>query len=97
MYVLSETTSVTVSTTKIKKKQEDVKILSDLGVGNYRFSFSWARLIPDGIVANGTSVDGVRYYNELIDELLANNIQPQVTLYHWDLPQVHINFTFEVH
>ena len=73
----------------LTNQQEDVKILSDLGVGYYRFSFAWSRLVPDGIVANGTSVDGVRYYNELIDELLANNIQPQVTLYHWDLPQVN--------
>ena len=64
---------------------EDVAIMKELGVTSYRFSIAWPRLFPNG--------DGVReergfdFYNRLIDELIANGIEPVVTLYHWDLPQ----------
>lgn len=47
---------------------------------------SWSRLLPSGHV-NNINQDGVRYYSQLIDSLLAVNITPMVTLYHWDLPQ----------
>ncbi|KAK4874765.1 hypothetical protein RN001_014125 [Aquatica leii] len=65
----------------------DVQLLKDTGVHFYRFSLSWSRLLPNPIQKNVNS-DGVRYYNDLIDELLKNNIEPMVTLYHWDLPQI---------
>ena len=64
---------------------EDVAIMKELGVTSYRFSIAWPRLFPNG--------DGVReergfdFYNRLIDELVANGIEPVITLYHWDLPQ----------
>ena len=65
--------------------KEDVALMKSLGVDTYRFSFSWPRMFPNG--------DGVReergfaFYDRLIDELLANGIEPWGTLYHWDLPE----------
>ncbi|XP_065348184.1 myrosinase 1-like [Cloeon dipterum] len=67
--------------------QEDVALLKNLGVSFYRFSLSWSRLIPSGDLRYGFNQAGIDYYNNLINELLANGIQPAVTLYHWDLPQ----------
>ena len=66
--------------------QEDVKLLVSLGVKAYRFSISWARVLPDGH-HNNINMEGVDYYNALISELINNNIIPMITLYHWDLPQ----------
>lgn len=64
--------------------KEDVAIMKKLGIKNYRFSINWARLMPDGV--GRLSVDGVRFYSELIDELLSSGITPWVTLFHWDYP-----------
>jgi beta-glucosidase len=64
---------------------EDVAILRQLGLGAYRFSIAWPRVIPD---PSGTvNRAGLDYYDRLVDELLANGITPYPTLFHWDLPQ----------
>jgi len=76
--------------------QTDVELLKNLSLGYYRFSLSWPRLVPTGRVSDGTSDDGVRYYTALIDKLLENEIQPMVTIYHWDLPQVSIIITVQI-
>ncbi|NXI38882.1 LPH hydrolase, partial [Galbula dea] len=68
------------------KVEEDIYLLRALGVKNYRFSLSWSRIFPNGR-NNSINSHGVDYYNSLIDGLVANNITPIVTLYHWDLPQ----------
>jgi beta-glucosidase len=69
-----------------RRYEEDVALMADLGVGWYRFSLAWPRLQPDGRGALNDA--GVDFYSRLIDALLAKGIQPWVTLYHWDLPQV---------
>jgi beta-glucosidase len=65
--------------------RDDVALLADLGVTHYRFSLAWPRLQPDGRGAVNT--EGLDFYSRLVDELLAQDISPWVTLYHWDLPQ----------
>lgn len=63
---------------------EDVALMADLGVGAYRFSLAWPRILPDGAGAiNGAGLD---YYDRLVDALCAAGIQPAATLFHWDLP-----------
>jgi beta-glucosidase/6-phospho-beta-glucosidase/beta-galactosidase len=66
--------------------EEDIRIMSNMGVDFYRFSLSWARILPDGTIGT-INEPGIDYYNRLIDGLLAAGIEPMVTLYHWDLPQ----------
>ncbi|KAF8401469.1 hypothetical protein HHK36_012408 [Tetracentron sinense] len=66
--------------------QEDVKLMVDTGLEAYRFSISWSRLIPNG--RGPVNPKGLQYYNNLINELTIHGIQPHVTLFHYDLPQV---------
>jgi len=65
--------------------KEDVAIMKELGMRGYRFSIAWPRVFPDG--KGKLNQKGLDYYSRLVDELLANGIQPFPTLYHWDLPQ----------
>ena len=65
--------------------REDVRLMAKLGVKHYRFSISWPRVIPDG--RGRVNEKGMDFYRRLVDELLAHNITPHATLYHWDLPQ----------
>ncbi len=58
--------------------------MRDLGLDSYRFSTSWARVVPGGREVNAQGLD---FYSRLVDELLENGILPWLTLYHWDLPQ----------
>ncbi|MGX1122857.1 beta-glucosidase/6-phospho-beta-glucosidase/beta-galactosidase [Streptomyces ambofaciens] len=67
------------------RRSEDVALMSELGLGAYRFSLAWPRIQPTG---RGPAVQkGLDFYRRLVDELLEKGIQPVATLYHWDLPQ----------
>ncbi|XP_015181997.1 PREDICTED: myrosinase 1-like isoform X2 [Polistes dominula] len=68
------------------KYKEDVQLISNMGVNFYRFSLSWSRILPDSF-KNVVNKDGLNYYRNLIDELLAKGIKPHVTIFHWDLPE----------
>lgn len=64
---------------------EDIALMKNLGVGAYRFSIAWPRILPSG---RGTvNAAGLDFYDRIVDTLLAAGIEPFVTLYHWDLPQ----------
>ncbi|CAJ1933297.1 unnamed protein product [Sphenostylis stenocarpa] len=67
--------------------KEDAKFMKDMNLDSYRFSISWSRILPKGKLSGGINQEGIDYYNNLINELLANGIEPFVTLFHWDLPQ----------
>lgn len=64
---------------------QDIGLLNQLQIPNYRFSIAWSRIFPRG--TGPVNQQGVDYYNRVIDGCLANGIQPWVTLYHWDLPE----------
>ena len=63
---------------------DDVALMSKLRLNAYRFSISWSRIFPNGVGAKNPG--GIAFYDRLIDALLAHNITPNVTLFHWDLP-----------
>jgi beta-glucosidase len=63
---------------------DDVALMRHLGLTAYRFSVSWPRVLPTG--RGRANPAGLAFYDRLVDALLASNIQPFVTLYHWDLP-----------
>ena len=65
--------------------KEDVQLMKWLGIKAYRFSIAWSRIFPEG--TGRINPAGLDYYNRLIDELLANGIEPWITMFHWDLPQ----------
>jgi beta-glucosidase len=67
-----------------RRYREDVALMRSLGLRAYRFSISWSRILPDG--TGRVNERGLDFYRRLVDELLAADIQPLVTLYHWDLP-----------
>lgn len=64
--------------------KEDVRLIKELGARAYRFSISWPRILPGGI--GKVNQKGIDFYNALIDELIANGIEPYMTLFHWDYP-----------
>ena len=65
--------------------KDDVQLMKALGAKAYRFSIAWSRVFPEG--TGSPNPKGLDFYNRLLDELLANDIVPFATMYHWDLPQ----------
>jgi beta-glucosidase len=64
--------------------REDTQLLKALGARAYRFSIAWPRIFPEG--RGQPNPKGVDHYDRLVDDLLANGVEPYVTLFHWDLP-----------
>ncbi|TPG42061.1 GH1 family beta-glucosidase [Flavobacterium pectinovorum] len=64
--------------------QNDIDLINELNIPNFRFSISWSRIMPTG--THPVNQAGIDYYNKIIDSLLASGIEPWITLYHWDLP-----------
>jgi len=65
--------------------QRDLALMSELGLNAYRFSIAWSRILPAG--RGQVNQKGLDYYRRLVDLLLARNITPFITLFHWDTPQ----------
>ena len=68
----------------VNRYKEDVAIMKKIGLKAYRFSVSWPRVFPDD--SGIPNEKGVKFYNDLINELIANDIVPFITLFHWDMP-----------
>jgi beta-galactosidase len=66
--------------------ESDIKMMKDLNLQAYRFSIAWSRILPTGYGGEPNQA-GIEFYNRLIDRLIDSNIQPWITLFHWDLPQ----------
>lgn len=68
---------------------EDIGLMKQMGVGAYRFSVAWPRVLPQGTIGAGRAANeaGLAFYDRLVDGLLAAGIEPWLCLYHWDLPQ----------
>lgn len=72
--------------------REDIALMKNLGIQAYRFSISWSRIFPDGIVKDSDgniryNKAGLDFYDNIVNFCLENNIKPFITIYHWDLPQ----------
>ena len=68
----------------VEMLEEDLNVMKDLSLDSYRFSIAWPRVQPGG--SGAFNQKGIDFYNRLIDGLLERNIEPNLTLYHWDLP-----------
>ncbi|KAE8740416.1 hypothetical protein FOCC_FOCC014077, partial [Frankliniella occidentalis] len=67
--------------------KEDIGLAAKIGLNVFRFSFSWSRIFPDGDSSQPANAKGVLHYHNLLDELRNHNIEPMVTIFHFDYPQ----------
>lgn len=65
--------------------EQDIDLIKQLNIPNFRFSISWTRIFPNG--TGEINQQGIDYYNRVINYCLKNDIEPWLTIYHWDLPQ----------
>ncbi len=69
----------------VRRYREDVSLMRQIGLNAYRFSISWPRVLPAGV--GKVNRKGLDFYDRLVDELLHNEIEPYITLFHWDYPE----------
>lgn len=78
-------TDTKVASDHYHRYKEDVGLMAELGLKAYRFSISWSRIYPDS--SGKVNEAGIKFYDDLINELIKYNIEPIVTIYHFDVPQ----------
>ena len=83
--VIADATSGSVTADHYVRCRDDVALMANLGLRMYRFSVAWPRIQPDG--RGPANQNGLDFYRRLVDNLLAHGITPNLSLYHWDLPQ----------
>jgi beta-glucosidase len=83
---ISDGTNADVACDHYHRYREDAALMKRLGGSGYRFSISWSRIQPTG--SGPVNAAGLDFYDRLVDELLANDVEPMATLFHYDLPQV---------
>jgi beta-glucosidase len=64
--------------------REDAQLMREIGIKAYRLSVAWPRVLPEG--SGAPNEKGLAFYDRLIDTLLENQVEPWVSLYHWDYP-----------
>ena len=64
--------------------KEDIRLFAEMGLKAYRFSIAWTRIIPDG--TGEVNQAGIAHYQDVIRECRNYQIEPIVTMYHFDLP-----------
>ncbi|MDO4276195.1 MAG: GH1 family beta-glucosidase [Eubacteriales bacterium] len=82
---IADGTTPSVSCDFYHNYKEDLALAKNLGLQSFRFSFSWSRIFPEG--TGKANEKGLDFYKRVIDEIHKNNIIPNATIYHWDLPQ----------
>ena len=66
--------------------KEDIALMAEMGFSAFRMSIAWTRLYPTG-VEETPNFEGIKFYQDVFQELKKNKIEPVVTLFHWDMPQ----------
>ncbi|HIX81809.1 MAG TPA: glycoside hydrolase family 1 protein [Candidatus Erysipelatoclostridium merdavium] len=79
------TSDLTVCADHYHRYKEDIALMAEMGFKTYRFSISWSRILPNG--TGEVNPKGIEFYNNVINECLKYNIEPLVTMFHFDLPQ----------
>ncbi|KAG8646341.1 beta-glucosidase 12 [Manihot esculenta] len=67
--------------------KEDIQNVKNMGFKAFRMSISWSRIVPTGSVEDGLNEQGLAFYEAVIDEIKKNELEPFVTIFHWDTPQ----------
>lgn len=92
MDVMNENTgfaNASVASDQYHHYKEDIALMKECGFNAHRFSIAWSRVFPNG--TGELNQEGIKYYDDFIDELIANGIEPIPTLYHYDMPMALVN------